>query len=243
MPPQQSSPWSWEDWRSLVVIPEAGHGRTMVVMGLPSWPGWALAGVFAEDGAELVLGEVRLYPSPEIWWSVFDPPDGATGHKPGDWSGAEDLPEGPPRAITARMLRDVRVERFAEMARQRIAHVLGRGSAVLQDQRLAAKWAKRAAAADANPARGPKGRGDGYYALWASRYAALQGSRRPIADLAAAYGEAETVSEKRIRDLIHTARERGLLTNRGHGRPGGQLTDKGRAALEPAAQNRRRNTK
>jgi hypothetical protein len=73
-------------------------------------------------------------------------------------------------------------------------------------------------------------------AMWAHEYVKqLRSSRRPIADLAERHGE----SAERVRDLLHTARERGLLTKGRRGVAEGELTEKGRDALKKRRRGRR----
>jgi hypothetical protein len=71
---------------------------------------------------------------------------------------------------------------------------------------------------------GSAGRPDRQYAEWAFRYAKklAEGSRSPIKDLAAEHGR----SPGQVRDLIHDARVRGLLSKERQGRAAGSLTPK-----------------
>jgi hypothetical protein len=94
--------------------------------------------------------------------------------------------------------------------------------------RLGAEVAKR------RPGRA--GRHDSFYLAWAEAYVErlAAGSRRPIKDLAERpprtirgyVSDGDRVSEATVRDFIHEARERGLLTRSPKGRPGGELTSK-----------------
>jgi hypothetical protein len=74
-----------------------------------------------------------------------------------------------------------------------------------------------------------RGYDDVDYAWWALRYVRLvnAGSRRPVADLAADVG----MKASRVRDLIHTCREKGMLPKSRPGLPGGTLTAKARRLL------------
>jgi hypothetical protein len=81
--------------------------------------------------------------------------------------------------------------------------------------------------------RGRPGRSDYDYARLASKYvdAIARGSRYPVKDLA----KSESYSASHVRDAIHTARERGLLTRTAaKGRAGGELTKKAIAVLDSA---------
>ena len=72
---------------------------------------------------------------------------------------------------------------------------------------------------------------DRYYAAWAAWYVATGADSisRPVADLAERFPGA---SRDQVRDVLNTARSRGLLTRGVRGGAGGELTDKARAALE-----------
>ena len=78
-----------------------------------------------------------------------------------------------------------------------------------------------------DPRRQPAG-SDRFYATWAAEYVrAAASSRSPVADLADKFRE----DRGRIRDWLHTARNRGLLSAGTKGLAGGKLTDKALAAL------------
>jgi hypothetical protein len=72
-----------------------------------------------------------------------------------------------------------------------------------------------------------------YYAELAAEYVAAleRGDQRPIQTMAAARG----IVVHRVRDLLHRARVRGLLSASEPGRTGGALTPKARALLAPNA--------
>ena len=75
---------------------------------------------------------------------------------------------------------------------------------------------------------GPRGRDDLHYARWAALYvAALARSTTPVAKLAGQHN----ISTSRIRNILHAARRRGLLTEAPPGRPGGELTERARQLL------------
>lgn len=74
-----------------------------------------------------------------------------------------------------------------------------------------------------NPRPGRRGRGDRYYAEVAEQYFRHLDKRAPVQALAEQLG----VSPTQARDLVHAARQRGLLTGGGtRGRRGGVLTQK-----------------
>jgi hypothetical protein len=128
--------------------------------------------------------------------------------------------------ITARALRKVPV-----------------GPEVIADQLKAppvlAKWGLdptgfRLAATKAPRRPGSRGRPDLYYAQLAQAYAerVAAGSRSPVADLARELSSRrQPFSHAYIRDQVHEARRRGLLTKPPRGKPGGVLTDKARREL------------
>jgi hypothetical protein len=70
---------------------------------------------------------------------------------------------------------------------------------------------------------------DRYYSAWAGWYVTTTagGSTRPVVELAERFG----IDRDQVRDVLNTARSRGLLTRGVRGRAGGELTDKARAAL------------
>jgi hypothetical protein len=77
------------------------------------------------------------------------------------------------------------------------------------------------------PRPGRGGRGDLFYASCAREYVELLTEPKPVQALAAR----RHLSESQIRNILHQARERGLLTKLGRGRAGGELTDKAKELL------------
>ncbi len=77
---------------------------------------------------------------------------------------------------------------------------------------------------------GRAGRPDIKYAMWAEKYVdAVEATcGKPMAKLMA---ENPGFDEARIRNILHQARDRGLLTDAEVGKAGGQLTDKAEALL------------
>lgn len=78
-----------------------------------------------------------------------------------------------------------------------------------------------------NARPGRRGRDDLAYASLAAEYVKRLRSDRAVADLA----EAEGYSVSRVRNMLHEARRRGLLTRPPAGKSGGQLTPKASALL------------
>jgi hypothetical protein len=97
---------------------------------------------------------------------------------------------------------------------------------------------------------GRAGRPDSFYLVWAVAYVERLkvGSRHPVKDLAehppkvvrGYISDADVTSEATVRDFIHQARERGLLTRSPKGRPGGELTPKAEQLIKRAARKHRR---
>lgn len=190
---------------------------------------WVAAYRLVAQHGSVVVGELRIFPH--------------EGSRPdvlaGEWSArvlgvrAKVLPRG---GIGARLLRKVRIgehyKHGAEFFR------------ALED--LDGDWLRRDLErdglgfdGDGTPGRGTKRtprRPDLFYARLADSYVkACRRSRRPIADLA----ERRNESQARIRDLIHAARKRGLLSRVQRGRPGGELTTRARMLLPGVGRRRR----
>jgi hypothetical protein len=129
--------------------------------------------------------------------------------------------EGRTAEITARFLKSIRFGDLLEPARQ--------GLAELASDPLWAEAASMWGFLREQPRPGRAGHPDKVYALVALRYvrALERGSARPVADVAKAMG----LSRSRVRDLLHEARRRGLLTRPPRGRAGGEMTELGWAAL------------
>lgn len=121
----------------------------------------------------------------------------------------------PPAFVGLRRLRDAPIGDLDRAARQQITDTFGR----LGDDMLDAFK---------NPGRpGRRGRDDGFYAALASRYVALLGSGHPVVDLAKEFGQ----EPPRVRNWLHEARRRGVLSHPTPGKAGGDLTQKGRDLL------------
>lgn len=199
---------------------------------------------------EPVVAEIRVFPADE--W-----PDRA----PGTWraeylglramdrtvtEGAEDGRRFPNigQGVTAQLLRKVplrSVQRVRKSFAEQIGRVVGRQyEAVTKDgmdpqvatalQRLHTSGFRSGPTAVAAERRADAWP-DLRYAQLAAAYVERidAGSRSPIADIAR---QAKDLSAAQVRDAIHTARKRGLLSEtRKRGVPGGQLTAVARALL------------
>ncbi|MFP5376022.1 MAG: hypothetical protein ACLGIO_04460 [Acidimicrobiia bacterium] len=144
--------------------------------------------------------------------------------------------------VTARRLRRAPIGAMERAVRQKVREraaetvFLGDLLSSTDDEDLASrasqlKTAALRVAADfrERPRPGAAGRGDPHYAMVAAlcidRFNA--GDPHPAASVA----KTLNLSPNTVRNLLYKARERGLATSLGRGRPGGQLTDKGREAL------------
>ena len=187
------------------VAVDAASGRVLCELPIEGSQGWYVSAVFVPQGDELVMAELKVFPGPGTSDSR------RTKRRPGDWSGRGDalaaLPEG---GVSARLLRCIRLTDLHQLV----------AAAVHEPDD------------DASPT-GPLGRigrpgsavrPDRYFAEWAFAYAKklAEGSRSPIKDLAAEHGR----SPGQVRDLIHDARVRGLLSRERQGRAAGSLTPK-----------------
>jgi hypothetical protein len=166
-----------------------------------------------------VVSEMRIFPHDEH-----------EGRRPGEWR-AEYLgamAPAPDGGISARLLRQVQVGKHMRVLDQ----VLAQHAAGLKALGIAVPAPRRAP-------RPVKVRErihdrDDLYARIAAAYVAacLAGSRSPAADVARRWklGAGQRGASK-VRDLLHKARRRGLLTTVSHGKLGGDLTDKARELL------------
>jgi hypothetical protein len=119
-----------------------------------------------------------------------------------------------------------------EQARKRLEKSILQGLAEWTDSHpdRAPTWNVHAAGytvADAlkEPRRpGRRGRDDAFFAAFAAEYVArvAEGSSRPVAELA----KRRHLSPERVRDVLHQARTRELLTRPASGKAGGHLTEK-----------------
>lgn len=181
-----------------------------VVVLHPDYPGWRFRVTFSAAGQPVGFS-VKAD-------QVMEPRFGGRRSRP-----------MPPPPITARWLRDLPVGVIQEVAR---LGIVDRSTQVrfLEDS----GWAETLRRA-ARPGRG--GRDDFYFASVAADYVAAlrKNSRNPVAALASMRG----VSPATVRNLVHEARRRGLLTPSLAGRAGGELTEKAKALLREQKENPR----
>lgn len=221
--------------RHVDVCPNCGaklprETRREIWVEQPVKPGWIGTYRLMVKAGRLTVAEVRLIPD--------------TRQGSGRWS--EEAPDVPPEGVPSRALRalspTVPLERFPRFLRDieknhpHIAKQLLGGHGI----RLGAEMARR------HPGRA--GRPDSFYLAWAQAYfeRLAAGSRRPIKDLAQRpprtikgyVSDGDRVSEATVRDIIHEARERGLLTRSPKGRAGGELTPKAIRMLKSESNRR-----
>jgi hypothetical protein len=179
---------------------DGGTGEIHAEAPLATPPWFAYARFRVVDG-QLQLAEIRVFPGfDRIGLTKGSRKWPPIGAVTG-WVPADDLVTPVLRGLPMRTLRIVALEsleRFSSDAKGDLASPIKRP--------------------------GRAGRSDLFYAEWASRYAERAGVRAPIVELAREYG----LRREQVRDVIHQARERGLL---GSGRSG-LLTDKAKSILK-----------
>jgi hypothetical protein len=177
---------------------------------------WHVAVQFVLHRDEFVIAELRLFPGGKVQ-NVKYRGGKPVDHKPeiGTWSGDPDLLDGMPTpGITKRLLDSVSFSKLLAEARDRVAEVYADHQDHIGMTQLHEATKRR------------RRRPDEDYLVWAERYDAVvqRGTRSPIADLAKRHRR----TQASVRDLVHQARGRGLLS-RGHGtQAGGRLTPKAR---------------
>jgi hypothetical protein len=197
--------------------------------------GWAALYRFEAQDGYPALGELRVVVAPD---PVLGPQAWQRLVRDGS---SESVPAG---GLTSRGLRHLHLGKAQEQARWFVDQ-FGPGL----------KWTRNADAprgaglaggtyddlgyqpeAVSEPRRpGRRGRDDFYYAEFAELYvdALASGSSRPVADVADKLSRnGQTYTAAYVRDVIHQARRRELLTTAPPGRPGGHLTEKARGVLQ-----------
>lgn len=224
-------------------------GRPWVALPLEEdWMVWCR---FVSEDGHPVLAEIRIVPKPrteaEDEWlqqSLKEPPVRAARDDmalpkeerprfPKRWPEQRE-PTPPSGGLTARAVRRVQVspahELLREAASQWLQHIEGEQ---LDYQIYFPGVAKETLSAPHRPGR--KGRPDIDYVTVAVEYlkAVRGGSNRPVVETAAALSKHNkgTYMPAYVRDLLHEARKRGLLTHPSRGQAGGKLTDKALAVL------------
>lgn len=132
--------------------------------------------------------------------------------------------------VTARLLRRVPMGELATKARLFAFAQMDSVAGVETNTARKAEYRKLRARV-ASPRRpGRRGKPDIEYARLAEAYVHRLGEPTPLASLA----EALSYSESQVRNLLYTARSKGLLTQAPKGRAGGELTSKAKRLLKEA---------
>jgi len=183
---------------------------------LPADPSWMVAyRVLADESGDAVVAEVRVFPA-----------ESSKGRPPGAWSAevlgaAAQLPAG---GLRAEVLRQVTLGEYRQFIPDFQAWRSKQAGRTLRVTLPAA--ALETPVITPKPGRRPKP--DEYYAKFAKEYVdALPRSRSPVADISADH----QISQGKVRDIIHEARQRRLLTKTRQGRVGGELTERARNIL------------
>lgn len=187
------------------VVVDAASGRVSCELPIEGASGWYVSALFVQEGDQLVMAELKVFPGPTNSEGRRN-----ARRKPGEWSGRpEALHAVPDGGVSARLLRCIRLTDLQELVAASLAESADEG---------------RASGLAGLGRPGSAGRPDRYFAEWAFAYAKklAEGSRSPIKDLAAEHGR----SPGQVRDLIHDARVRGLLSRERQGRAAGSLTPK-----------------
>jgi hypothetical protein len=208
--------------------------------------GWRAAFRLVPYAGQPVIGELRVFPA-----------DRYPGRRVGEWRAAvlgvgaakgvhKRLPrrvepdvDCPPvkYGVTARMLRRVPLGAHLRDAKESLATLEKTHPKSLRPALV--EWGLPVRAERKPTARRAGGRTDLFYSQLAAAYVArlAAGSRRPIKDIARQRSKADSV----IRDAVHEARERGLLTAGGRpGVPGGTLTPLAETILRAGKTPRRK---
>jgi hypothetical protein len=199
---------------------------------------WSVAGQFEFCDEGLVLCELRIFPEHDYLNTALLSVDRSTfrfdddgrpvlpgrGHLDEAKSALPPVPRG---GITARLCREIHFNALSTQARQdgkwmmEFLEAFSRG----RPRRLR-QWERDRERYRAAQRSGRSGRSDDYYLDWAVRYIDRinRGSRSPVADLATQYD----MRPEQVRDILHQARSRDLLTKGTRGKAAGMLTDKGK---------------
>ena len=195
-------------------------------MRIGEGPWWVL-GVFRLHMHRLVLTELKVFPGGMKRWR--DPKAGKwEGQRPAAWSG--DLDDVPPGGIPYRILREIRPSELADFVyaeADRLCRLVPIWWAMDLMYSLPAE-PDESSDRPANTLGTPEVELARLAARWVQKVQA--GSRKPNAEIAAEDG----MRTEQVRDRIHRAREKGLLSGGHAGRVDGGLTDRARRLLAGA---------
>lgn len=185
--------------------------------------GWLAAFRLIPQDGQPVVAELRIFPEEEN-----------PKRKRGQWSahmlGLDAI--APRGGLTARVIRRVRLEDVQSAFSEVIANLVQRFGSETPLPPLDPFLSRiriEEIARLANQRPGPAGRDDTFYAAVAANYLARirAGSKQPLKELSTELSRPTS----HVRQLLATARDRGLLTRAVQGRAGGELTEAGRSAL------------
>jgi hypothetical protein len=187
---------------------------------LPPEGFWFVAALFVLHRDRFVIAELRVFPG-RGFQRITRRRDGTIKARVppiGEWSRDLGVPDDMPTAgITKRLLNSVAFHKLALEAQTRLADVVA-------DKPAVATFGDTLSLNEAAQRPGRRRRPDAYYLIWAERYveALGRGSTKPNEDVAKRTRRHPT----EVRDLVHEARIRGLLTRGERGKASGQLTPK-----------------
>jgi hypothetical protein len=208
--------------------------ETSELWGRSTHGAWDLrARIESQDGSP-VIAELRVLPSPSDRWVK---------------GLASNPPETPPGGLTTRALRGMTLGDLLRFVSEELAATVEFESEKNPDAPVFHPAESRRfnwqdfdpGTLDAPRAPGRKGHPDSFYAAVAAAYlqALRAGSTAPVEDTAQSLNEDWRTAYKPpyFRDLLAEARRRELLTRPPAGRAGGELTDKGHAALKEGGES------
>jgi hypothetical protein len=199
---------------------------------------WFVAALLVPHRDRFVIAELRLFPGVGFQYVKRSRDGRVISRDPaiGEWSGDPSLlTDMPTSGITKRLLGSVSFTKLLEEARDRVSEIVASaGDSFLEERGLGLMH-------EAAKRPGRRRRPDSDYLAWAERYdsAMKAGSRSPIRDVARKYHRTPVA----VRDLVHEARVRDLLSRGQRAQAGGYLTPKAlelRRRLEEQKRKRRR---
>ena len=183
---------------------------------------WIAAYRLLPKDAGPVIAELRVFPAE------------SGRHRAGCWSGEEaHVPQG---GLPITILRDLRTSDVREFYADALRRFEKKHGASTVTRVLSRHGLGRRKLPLKRPGR--RGHDPTLYAEVAARYvkAVRSGSRTPVRDVARELN----YSQPQMRDLIHAARTRGMLTAAPQGRAGGELTPEAVEVLEQEIKKRKR---
>lgn len=203
---------------------------------------WLAAARLAVRDGQIVITELRVIPDERNLWRLHRQKDVRFGgistarphewghEKPGEWSGNPE--KAPKDGLHATAMKNVRLGNFIPTVQTWIASTMAfAGAKGYRDSGAFYVDMALPGAAQLTPRPRPRrnvGRDDFFYAWLADEYVrAAATSRSPVKDIAKRRNE----EPDHIRDLLHEARVRGLLSKGKAGTRGGYLTARASALL------------